>query len=259
MIVGEKIYWTPNVCFDLLYKYTWNNFHSKKNWARYDLKMYAGLHVKYPLFSSDYDMCFFKKMLKYFYVCPEGAELFHVDGQTDMTKLIFVSSNFCERTLRDKIRGQSSTPRTDSESSISASERWRRVHILQCTGRATVLSLTHQTTAGECRVQLKRDGTWWRTGGEVKGKLANGGCSQYFSHISEHSVSSITLSDAHTSAASTRLNWRPRRFKWTRPFRWKTKSGFCACAITFQTQSTYYNAVIYIKTNYFTVIESKKG
>ena len=30
----------------------------------------------------------------------------------------------------------------------------------------------------------------------------------------------------------------PRRFKWTRPFRRKTNSGFCACAITFQTQST---------------------
>ena len=30
----------------------------------------------------------------------------------------------------------------------------------------------------------------------------------------------------------------PRRFKWTRPFRRKTKSVFCACAITFQKQST---------------------
>ena len=29
----------------------------------------------------------------------------------------------------------------------------------------------------------------------------------------------------------------PCRFKWTRPFRRKTKSGFCACDITFQTQS----------------------
>ena len=58
--------------------------------------------------------------------------------------------------------------------------------------------------------------------------------------ISEHGVSSITTADAHTSAASTRLNWRPRRFKWTRPFRRKTKSGFYACAITFQTQ---YHAV----------------
>ena len=55
---------------------------------------------------------------------------------------------------------------------------------------------------------------------------------------SERGVSSITTADAHTSAASSRLNWRPRRFKWTRPFRRKTKYGFCACAITFQTQST---------------------
>ena len=57
---------------------------------------------------------------------------------------------------------------------------------------------------------------------------------------SEHCVSSITTADAHTSAASSRLNWRPRRFKWTRPFRRKTKSGFCACVITFtfQTHST---------------------
>jgi len=55
---------------------------------------------------------------------------------------------------------------------------------------------------------------------------------------SVHGVSSITTADAHTSAASSRLNWRPRWFKWTPPFRRKTKSGFCVCAITFQTQST---------------------
>ena len=54
---------------------------------------------------------------------------------------------------------------------------------------------------------------------------------------SEHGVSNITTADTQTSAASSRLNWRPRRFKWNRPFRRKTKSGFCACAITFQTQS----------------------
>jgi hypothetical protein len=40
-----------------------------------------------------------------------------------------------------------------------------------------------------------------------------------------------------------RLNWRPHRFKWTRPFRRKTKSGFCACAITFQLASTYVKAL----------------
>ena len=55
---------------------------------------------------------------------------------------------------------------------------------------------------------------------------------------SEHGVSSIINADAHSSAASSRLNWRPRRFKWTRPFRRKTKSGFCACVITFQLAST---------------------
>ena len=55
---------------------------------------------------------------------------------------------------------------------------------------------------------------------------------------SEHGVSSITTADVRTSAVSSRLNWRPRRFKWTRPFRRKKKTGFCACAITFQTQST---------------------
>ena len=88
------------------------------------------------------------------------------------------------------------------------------------------------------RLQLKRDGAWWRTGGEVKGKLANALGSQYPSHYtSKHGLSSITTADAYTSAASSGLNWRHCRFKWTRPFRRKTKSGFCACAITFQMQS----------------------
>ena len=75
-------------------------------------------------------------------------------------------------------------------------------------------------------------------GGKVKGKLANGVGSQYSHTTSEGGVSSITNADAHTSAAISRLNWRPRRFMWTRPFRRKTKFGFCACAITFQTYST---------------------
>jgi hypothetical protein len=55
---------------------------------------------------------------------------------------------------------------------------------------------------------------------------------------SEHGVSSITTADVHSSAASSRLNWRLRRFKWALPIHRKTKSGFCACAITFQMQST---------------------
>jgi len=54
----------------------------------------------------------------------------------------------------------------------------------------------------------------------------------------EHGIFSITTADAHTSAANIRLNWRPRRFKWARPFRRKMKFGVCACAITLHTQST---------------------
>ena len=71
---------------------------------------------------------------------------------------------------------------------------------------------------------------------------------------SEHGVSStttITTADAHTSAASSRLNWRPRRFKWTRPFRRKMKSGFCACAITFQLAcAEFYHQRIALITEY---------
>ena len=46
--------------------------------------------------------------------------------------------------------------------------------------------------------------------------------------------------DPNSKKASTRLNWHPRQYKWTRPFRWKTESGFCACAITFRFHSTNY-------------------
>ena len=88
------------------------------------------------------------------------------------------------------------------------------------------------------RLQLKCDGTRWRTGGKWRGNWWMEWVASILHTTSEHVVSSITTADAHTSAANSRLNWRPRRFKWTRPFRRKTKSGFCACAITFQTQST---------------------
>ena len=71
---------------------------------------------------------------------------------------------------------------------------------------------------------------------------------------SEHGVSSITTADAHTSAASSRLNWRLRRYKWIGPFGRKTKSGFCACAIAFQLASTFVSA----SNNMFSVISLKK-
>ena len=98
--------------------------------------------------------------------------------------------------------------------------------------------LNLHTTQHSRRARAEPDGTLWRTGREVKGKLANGVGSQYSNPTSERGLSSITQADAHTSAASSRLNWRLHRFKWTRPFRGETKSGFCACAITFRTSYT---------------------
>jgi len=59
------------------------------------------------------------------------------------------------------------------------------------------------------RLQLKCDGTLWRTGGEVKGKLANVVGSHTLHTTSQHGVSSITTADTHTSAGSSQLNWRP--------------------------------------------------
>jgi len=57
--------------------------------------MYIGFHVKYPLFLSDFyqtrifSKIFEKKKLKHisYKIRLVGAELFHADGQTDMTKL----------------------------------------------------------------------------------------------------------------------------------------------------------------------------
>jgi len=91
-----------------------------------------------------------------------------------------------------------------------------------------------------CRMETESDSTRRSTGGEVKGKEANGVGSQHSCTVSEHRLSSITTADAHTSAASSRLNGHPRQYKWTRPFRWKTKSGFCACAITYRFHSTIF-------------------
>jgi hypothetical protein len=95
----------------------------------------------------------------------------------------------------------------------------------------------------DCRVQLKCDGTRWRTGRGSEGETGVwSGVASTLRTTSEHVVCpGLLLLKRHTSAASSRLNWRPPpcRIKWTRPFRRKTKSGFCACAITFDMQSKH--------------------
>ena len=89
------------------------------------------------------------------------------------------------------------------------------------------------------RVRLKLDGTRWRTGGEVKGKLANGVGSQYSSHyLGTWCIQHYYRWSAHLGCQQSTELTPPSRFKWTRPFRRKTKSDFCACTITFQTHSS---------------------
>jgi len=83
------------------------------------------------------------------------------------------------------------------------------------------------------------DGMRWRTGGEVKGKHASGVGSQQSCTLPQNMVYPA-LQPILPQMCAPRLpvvDWTdpPRQFKWTRPFCWKTKSGFCACAITFRT------------------------
>jgi len=60
------------------------------------------------------------------------------------------------------------------------------------------------------RLQLKCDGTRWRREGKWRGNGRMEWVASTLHTTSERGVSSITTADAHTSAASSRLNWRLR-------------------------------------------------
>ena len=61
-------------------------------------------------------------------------------------------------------------------------------------------SYTHTTaiTKGRSRAQLKPDGTWWRTGGEVKGKQVNVVGSQYSCTLPQNMVYPALLTTIKT-------------------------------------------------------------
>jgi hypothetical protein len=63
--------------FDFLYNVCLKPFSSLEELSEIWSEMYIGLHVKYPLFLSDFNETgqIFEKYV--------GAELFHADGQTD--------------------------------------------------------------------------------------------------------------------------------------------------------------------------------
>ena len=62
-----------------------------------------------------------------------------------------------------------------------ATKQWQQLLSIQHTTKVTHLHNFHGDIKIS-RLQLKCDGTRWRTGGEVKGKLASGVGSQYSSH-----------------------------------------------------------------------------
>jgi len=60
------------------------------------------------------------------------------------------------------------------------------------------------------RLQLKCDAKRWRREGKWRGNCRMEWVAGTLHTTSEHGVSSITTAYAHTSAASSRLNWRPK-------------------------------------------------
>ena len=76
------------------------------------------------------------------------------------------------------------------------------------------------------RLQLKCDGTRWRTGGELKGKLANGVGSQYSSHyLGTWCIQHCYRWCAHLGCQQSTELTPPTtgRFKWIGPFRPKNE------------------------------------
>jgi hypothetical protein len=96
----RKIIIEHKICILIFFTtFVWNISHPKKKLIEIWSKMYIGRHGKYPLFLSDvYEPWTFsknfRKITKYQIswksVHPVGAELFHEDWRTDMTKLIVV-------------------------------------------------------------------------------------------------------------------------------------------------------------------------
>ena len=86
-----------------------------------------------------------------------------------------------------RIKFTISTSFLSSKNALRSPPYLLTIHRSDDTGRfiqvSMCISLTRPLTVSfGCRLQLKCDGTRWRTGGEVKRKLANGVGSQYPSH-----------------------------------------------------------------------------
>jgi hypothetical protein len=89
--------------------YVWNISHPKKNWTRYDEKMYIGLHVQCPLFGSDFNETLilstdFRKIFRHQISC-KSVHWEHADGRTySYDKANSRCSQFCERAYKQVMK-----------------------------------------------------------------------------------------------------------------------------------------------------------
>jgi hypothetical protein len=96
------------------------------------------LHVKYLLFSTDFnEHCIFvgrfsknTEISNFTKICPVGAELFHANGQTYMTKLTVAFRNFVNVPC-NKFRGYA----RDEVQEIILGFQFESCHLLHCLER----------------------------------------------------------------------------------------------------------------------------
>jgi hypothetical protein len=112
--IFRKCCWTQNVCFEFLYNFYLKHFSLLKKIQRYIIKnIYIFLHVRYPLFLSDFSgtLMFsadFRKILKYQISCnfvPSGSRIVPCGRTTyghrrmrGMMKLVAEFRNFANAT-----------------------------------------------------------------------------------------------------------------------------------------------------------------
>ena len=93
------------MCFDFLYNFCLKHLSFSEEMNEIGSKMYTGLHVKYPLFLSDFNVTWFystdfRKIFTYQILWKsvqwERSCSMRTDGQTDITKLIAAFCNFAK-------------------------------------------------------------------------------------------------------------------------------------------------------------------
>ena len=104
--IFEKNITEHKICFDFLYDVCPKHFSFYEELSEIWSKMYIGVHVRYPLFLSDFHETWifstdFRKILKYQILCISAQwEPSYADGRTerrtDTTKLIVTFRNFAK-------------------------------------------------------------------------------------------------------------------------------------------------------------------